>query len=284
MGEQMNSEVSNFLASHSYSDATKATYAYVVEELVQQPFKEWGAGDLLNFVKRKNWGDSMQYVALNACKSFIKWSLSPSHPSLSAKVKRTKPKPQRALNQTQLIELLALFDTYTPIGARNQCLVAIAADTGFRVSELASILLANVDVEHRTILVKIKGGQWAYGVYSPETAAILDRWLSYRKPADGVNSLFISLKENKHQGKPFTKSGIQTLFKRSSTQLGFKISPHDLRRGFATMSTNNGAPSRIIQVAGRWSNIEMVERYTRTIEADAIQPYLPMHHTVKNKG
>lgn len=279
----MNTEVQNFLASHPYSDATKATYAYILEELVTQPFREWGAGDLLNFVKRKNWGDSMQYVALNACKSFIRWAHGSIHPALSAKIKRSKPKPQRALNQKQLIELLALFDTYTPIGARNQCLIAIAADTGFRVSELASILLANVDIEHRTILVKIKGGQWAYGVYSPETAAILDRWLSYRQPADGVNSLFISLKENKRYGKPFSKTGIQSLFKRCSSKLGFKISPHDARRGFATMSTNNGAPSRIIQVAGRWSNIEMVERYTRTIEANAIQPYLPMHHAAKQE-
>ena len=277
----MNTEVSNFLASHAYSDATKATYAYVLEELITQPFEKWGAGDLLNFVKRKNWGDSMQYVALNACKSFIRWVQGATHPTLSAKVKRSKPKPQRALNQEQLIKLLALFDPFCPIGARNLCLVAIAADTGFRVSELEGILLANVDLEHRVIWTKIKGGQWAYGVYSPETAAFLDRWLSYRKPADGVNALFISLKENKHYGKPFTKTGIQSLFKRCSVKLGFKISPHDARRGFATMATNNGAPSRIIQVAGRWSNIEMVERYTRTIEAKAIQPYLPMHNAIK---
>lgn len=280
----MNSQIKHFLASHTYSDATKATYAYVIEDLIEHPFNEWGAGDLLDFIQRKNWGNSMQYVALNACKSFIKWSHGSIHPTLSAKLKRTKPKPQRALNQKQLIELLALFDTYTAIGARNQCLIAVAVDTGLRVSELASILLANIDIEHRTILVKVKGDQWQYAVYSPETAAILDRWLFYRQPADGVNSLFISLAENKRYGRPFTKSGIQSLFKRCAKKLGFKISPHDTRRGFATISTQNGAPSRIIQVAGRWSNIEMVERYTRSIEAEAIQPYLPMHNVSKTEG
>lgn len=280
----MHNRIRDFLASHEYSEATKATYAYILEGLIEHPFNEWGAGDLLEFVQRKNWGDSMQYVALNACKSFIKWSHGSTHAALSAKIKRSRPKPQRALNQNQLIEILALFDTYTAQGARNQCIIAIAADTGLRVSELASIQLANVDREHGTILVKIKGGQWQYAIYSPETAAILERWLSYRKPADGVNSLFISLKENKRYGRPFTKSGIQSLFKRCSKKLGFKISPHDARRGFATMSTNNGAPSRVIQVAGRWSNIEMVERYTRTIEAEAIQPYLPMHNVSKREG
>jgi len=280
----MNIDLSNFFASHKYSDATKVTYTYVLEELITKPFNKWEAGELLSFIKRENWGDSMQYVALNACKSFIKWSHGATHPALSTKVKRGKPKPQRALTEGQLIKLLALFDTYTTQGARDQCIMAIAADTGLRVSELASILLANVDLEHRTILAKIKGGQWNYGIYSPETAAILDRWLSYRKPADGVNSLFISLKENKRYGKPFTKSGIQSLFKRCAKKLDFKISPHDMRRGFATISTRNGAPSRVVQEAGRWSSIEMVERYTRTIEAEAIQPYLPMHNTVKYRG
>lgn len=280
----MNIDLSNFLASHTYSDATKDTYSYVLNELVTLPFHQWGASELLNFVKRKNWGDSMQYVALNACKSFIKWSLGAAHPALSARVKRGKPKPQRALTEDQLIKVLALFDTYTAPGARDQCIIAIATDTGLRVSELANILLANVDLEHRTILAKIKGGQWMYGIYSPETAAILDRWLSYRKPADGINSLFISLKENKCYGKPLTKSGIQSLFKRCAKKLDFKISPHDCRRGFATISTRNGAPSRVVQEAGRWSNIEMVERYTRTIEAEAIQPYLPMHNTLKHRG
>ena len=277
----MHSQIKNFLASHTYSDATKATYAYVIKELIDQPFHEWGAGDLLDFISRKNWGNSMQYVALNACKSFIKWSLGQSHPALNARLKRTKPKPQRALTYDQMLNLLASFNTYTPIGARDQCLLAIAIDTGLRVSELSRIQLANVDLEHRTILVVVKGGQWQYALYSPETAAILDRWLAYRKPADGVNSLFISLMQNKFHGQALSKAGIQTLFKRWGIAQGFKLSPHDARRGFAVISSENGAPSRIVQKAGRWSNIEMVERYTQTIEGKAIQPYLPMH---KSRG
>jgi len=280
----MNLDVSNFLASRTYSPATKSTYAYVLEQMLSHPFKDWGASDLLNFVHRESWGNSMQYVALNACKAFIKWSLGHSHPALSARLKRVQPKPQRSLNSVQVLDLLASFDTYTPIGARDQCLVAVAIDTGLRVSELARIQLANVDIEHRTILVITKGGQWQYAVYSPETAAILDRWLSYRKPADGCNSLFISLQKNKRRGKPLTKCGIQTLFKRWGQSLGFKLSPHDARRGFATISTTNGAPSRIVQAAGRWSDISMVERYTRSIEAQAIQPYLPMHKSETPKS
>jgi integrase len=279
----MQSQVNDFLSSHAYSAATKSTYAYVVTQLLNNPIQEWGAGDLLQFVEKKSWGKSMRYVALCACKSFIRWKYDAEHPALSAKIKRPKPKPQRTLKIDQLIQLLALFDTYTPIGARDQCLIALAADTGLRVAELASIKIANIDTTERTIIAEIKGGQWSYAVYSPETGAILDRWLSYRKPAEKVNHLFITCRKGKKAGTPLSITGIKTMFKRWSKKLDFKISPHDIRRGFAVISTMHGAPSRIIQVAGRWSNIDMVERYTRAIEAQAIQPYLPMHNIPVNR-
>lgn len=277
----MNSQISNFLASHPYSDATKSTYAYILDDLVKQNIEKWGAGDLLNFVKRENWGNSMRYVALCACRSFIIAQHGSNHPALSARLKRCKSKPQRSLQFNQVLDLLAMFDTYTPIGARDQCLAAIALDTGLRVSELASIETQNINLVKRTILVKIKGGQWAYAVYSPECAVILERWLSYRIPLEGINALFLSLAKNARHGKPLTVNGIKTCFKKWGRSLGIKLSPHDARRTFATVSTIMGAPSRIVQVAGRWSDIAMVERYTRNIEADAIQPYLPVHHALK---
>jgi hypothetical protein len=32
----------------------------------------------------------------------------------------------------------------------------------------------------------------------------------------------------------------------------------------------------LVQVAGRWSSIEMVERYTRVLDAKDIDPWLPI--------
>jgi integrase len=279
----MDRRISNFLASNLYAKNTKDTYAHILNELVEHEFPKWEAGELFGFIERENWGDSKRYVALNACKSFIRFLYGKDHPALSAKIKRVKSKPQRALTYDQLLILLALFDTYTADGARNQCIVALAIDTAFRVQELSSIKLADVDRQNRTILVITKGGNWRYGVYSEETGAILERWLSYRKPADGTNGLFTNLKEDYRYGRPISKAGIQTLFKRWSAKIGFKVSPHDLRRGMATLTTINNAPTRIVQVAGRWSDIAMVEHYTRTIEAQAIQQYLPMHNLPKKK-
>ncbi len=37
-----------------------------------------------------------------------------------------------------------------------------------------------------------------------------------------------------------------------------------------------GAPSRVVQVAGGWSNIQLVEVYTRSLQLAEIEEYLPM--------
>lgn len=277
----MQNEVENFLASHAYSDATHAAYKRVLIELAQMDTAAWSTSRLLQFVKRDTWGNSWQCTALYACRKFLRWKHGNQHPALTAKIKRIKPKPQRSMNYDQVLQLLASFDTYTSIGARDQALLAIAIDTGFRVAELARIQLRDIDRAGRTIQCIVKGGQWGYGIYSPETAAIVERWLAYRTPRDGVNNLFISLKKGAHYGSALSVDGIKTIFKRWGKKCGFPLSPHDARRTFARLSTRNGAPTRLLQIAGRWHDIKQVERYTQGIEAAAITPYLPMHNTPK---
>jgi integrase len=65
------------------------------------------------------------------------------------------------------------------------------------------------------------------------------------------------------------------IVRRWGEKLGFRLSPHDLRRTFTTLSLKNGAPSRLVQVAGRWSSIEMVERYSQAITPGEYDDYFP---------
>lgn len=277
----MNNEVANFLASREYSDATKTIYTRVLDELAPLDLSHWGASDLLSFVQRDSWGNAWSCAALYACRSFIRWKYGSLHPALTAKLKRTKAKAQRSMSKDQVLTLLASFDTYTAIGARDQAILATALDTGFRVSELARLQLADVDLERGTLQTIIKGGQWGCGFISPETAAILDRWLAYRHDITKCGGLFITLDKNKRKGSQMKAQGIQTLFKRWGEKAGFKLSAHDARRSFATLSTENGAPSRLLQVAGRWSDIKMVERYTANANGQTVKPYLPMSNLSK---
>ena len=275
----MNTEVEEFLASHPYADSTKKKYRHLLPHLLAVPdLEKLSAANILLLIDKPEWGNPQQAFTLYSYQKFLRWKFGYLHPALNAKFKRIKPKPRRSLNSDKALQLLASFDTYTPIGARDLALAAYGLDTGFRREELCNSLLVDIDFGTNTSIALCKGGQWKYGAFSPETAHLIQSWLQVRKPADGVNNLFVNIRS----GHALTGEGMGCIFKAWSKKIGFKISPHDLRSSFATLSTIYGAPSRTVQLAGRWSSIEMVEHYTGNLQLEAIRQHLPMHNLGQN--
>jgi len=275
----MNIEIENFLASFPFAETTKKKYRRVLDDLIRlDALDALSPAALLAFIQKPNWGNSQQSIALYACHKYLRFTFGSLHPALSARLKRIIPKPRRSLTKEKALQLLASFNPYTPIGARGLALVAFGLDTGFRSSELCSITLDNINFETNTVIALCKGGQFKYATFSPETSVLLQAWLAVRRARTGVNNLFVSIVA----GKTLTRDGLGCIFKHWSKTLGFKISPHDLRSSFATLATFYGAPSRTVQIGGRWSSIEMVEHYTGNLQLEAIRQYLPMHHIMKD--
>lgn len=274
----MNRVVENYLSSFKFAKSTKDSYRRILNELITIPnLDQLDAAGLIDFINKPGWGNSQQNVAIFCAQKFLRWKYGSLHPALAATIPRIKPKPRRSLNPDQTLEVLASFNPYKAIGAREIALIAFGLDTGFRRAEIASMQLADVDFYTNTATTLCKGGQYKYGAFTEETAQLLRNWLQVRKPADGTGNLFTSMKT----GKGLTSNGVGTIFKRLSKSIGFQISAHDLRSSFATQSTANGAPSRLVQKAGRWSSIEMVEHYTGRLQLDPIKPYLPMANLKK---
>ena len=277
----MNNEVEEFLASHLYADSTKIKYRANLPRLLDVPdLEHLSAAGILLLINRPSWGNTQQAFTLYSYQKFLRWKFGAQHPALNAKFKRIKPKPRRSLNPNKALQLLASFDTYQPIGARDLALAAFGLDTGFRREELCNTLIPDIDFSTNTAIALCKGGQWKYAAFSPETAHLIQNWLMVRRPAQGVQNLFVSVRG----GHALTGNGMGCIFKAWSKVVGFKISPHDLRSSFATLSTIYGAPSRTVQLAGRWSSIEMVEHYTGNLQLEAIRNHLPMHNLPQNSG
>lgn len=268
-----NREIENFLASFKFAHSTKDSYRRILNQLIVIPdLDQLDAAGLINFITRPGWGNSQQNVAIFCSQKFLRWQYGSHHPALTATIPHIKPKPRRSLNPDQALNLLASFDPSTAIGARDLAILAFGLDTGFRRAELCTIQLADLDFYSNTARALCKGGQWGYGAFSPQTAAIIQSWLSFRTPADGVGNLFINIKSH----RALTGSGMACIFKSWSRVIGFKVSPHDLRSSFATLSTIFGMSARAGQLAGRWSSIEMFEHYTGNLQLDAARPFLPM--------
>ncbi len=274
----MNREVENFLSSFSYAESTKESYRRVLEMLIVIPdLDQMDAAGLIGFLDKPGWGNSQQNVAIFCAQKFLRWRHGGDHPALAAKMPRIKPLPRRVFTPDQALKVLASFNTYTAGGARDLAIIAFGLDTGFRRAELCSMQLSHVDFHSLTAKALCKGNRWGYGAFSAETAAILQKWLSYRKACVGVTNLFISLKS----GKALTPNGMECIFKRLSKALGFPISPHDLRSSYATLSAIFGASSRAGQIGGRWKTQQEYEHYTATLQLDIIRPHLPVKNLLK---
>jgi len=225
-----------------------------------------------SWLYRDSWGDSSRYVALKAVQGWLRWA-GIEHAILALRVKRHEGPPQRSLNRAQLIRLLESFNTMSRKGIRDLAMCALMVDSGLRASEVCRLEVGRMDLSECRLTVRIKGKRWAEGVYSESTARYLSNWLSARVARPGVDSVFVAV----YLGTQMTRQGLHTTIKRWGIVAGIGIlSPHDLRRTFAVLSTRAGAPGRVLQAAGRWSSLAMVERYTQAIDAEDMRPYFPV--------
>lgn len=260
----------DFFAENDCAASTRVTYTHALERFaaaIADP-STCTPTQILKFFSLTKWGSSLRYTASMAIKKYLRWKYGAHHPALKLKVKKQKSKPGRVLTLEQVYQLLDSFDLSTNKGKRDYAITCLALDTGLRVNELATLKFADVNLATRKLKVQIKGGEWGDGIFSTDTRAAIADWCNYRRMGD--DHLF-----------QVSRDGLRVIVRRWGEKLGWRISPHDLRRTFATLATRCGAPSRLVQKAGRWSGIEMVELYTSSIEASDFDPFFFVHRTLK---
>jgi site-specific recombinase XerD len=271
----------NWLALEA-AHTTIEAYAYEMGRLMQfHPGRDpigFDLNDLTAYLAKRiedGLGPAAVYRATNALRSFYKFHYGSESPARKLPLKKPKWHKQRSLSLEQVSDLLVSIDTSTPIGKRNLALVSFMIDTGFRASEICRLNDVQVDLKTRLAWVKIKGGQDGFGAFSEETAAYCATWRAVRSEMTRCEAFFVGF-ELHRPGNRLTREGLTDIIRSIGKGAGLRLSPHDLRRTFATLSILMGAPSRLVQIAGRWSDLKLVERYTQTITAKAIDPYSPI--------
>lgn len=267
-----------------WSETTRRTYRWYLEDLFRWLDGRDATDRLLVrwLDARMAWSSSTQYTAVVACRAFFRWRCgredSPAEKLILPKRVR---KPQRTLDELRLMRILGALDTSTSKGVRDTSIVLLLLDTGLRASEICRLRLEHLDLAERRFSVRVKGGRWADGVFSPYTASCLVEWLLIRREIARVDApeVFVGI-GGKTRGRKLTSYGLKAIFRTLGRRVGFHFSPHDFRRTFATMALKGGAPSRLVQVAGRWSSLEQVERYSAAITADDFTPYSPVHRVL----
>lgn len=264
------------------SDATLEQYGYhlgkmavwlgeagvvFVAEVQRADLRLWGAG------LRDSWSPATIKGSVCAARSFFRWCveehLLSDNPALALKVPRVPRRAQRVLSAVEISQLLSECNGSVR-GQRDAALVALLLDTGLRNSEMCRLEVADLDIESRCLVVRIKGGDEAWGYFGSGCCGRLRAWLDVRPARPGVGTVFVSVGGNT-PGQPLTPRGLRLALKRLGQRAGVEgVCPHAFRRSFATLMLLNGAPSRVVQLAGRWSDLRMVELYSQSLDASAV--------------
>ena len=147
------------------------------------------------------------------------------------------------------VQIKVLLENASTI--RDKAIISTLAESGLRLSELASIEIDYINYDTRTIRVFGKGRKEAYAPFGEVSERYLKMWLSEYHPNSG-NIWGI------------TKSGIVLMLRRLEAKTGITCNPHTFRRTFAVLLRKAGIDTMTIKELGRWESLEMVQRYTRS--------------------
>lgn len=203
------------------------------------------------------------------------------------------------LSEDEMAKMLEAPDDEQPLGRRDHAILELFYASGLRVSELAGLDLADVNLSGRMVRVLGKGGKERLVPFNGATETAIRAWLKDREPvvrassmdprvvgsrgrdAQGVSRgarvrrepLFVN-----YRGGRLTVRSIDRLVRKyAAVTERDGVSPHALRHSFATHLLERGADLRAIQELLGHSRLSTTQRYTHVNAAQLLQVYRKTH-------
>ena len=180
-------------------------------------------------------------------------------------------KPPRVPNQIiqpfsleDIKRMLVVLSEDNLRGYRNRALILAFLDTGLRLSELAGIMLSDVDFDRGIIKVMGKGAKGRVVRVGKESQKAILKYLLQRN--DSLPQLWITLDR-----KPMAARGIQSLIKRLGKRAGItdaRCSPHTFRHTFSINCLRNGIGEFNLQCLLGHTTLQMTRKYVQTLGAN----------------
>jgi len=168
-------------------------------------------------------------------------------------------------------EFRALLATATTTNAplRDFMLCALLGLNGLRINEVRTARVERLEMTGgiQTLWVTRKGGKKTRVPLDPRIAAVLDEYLAWLgNPKRGWLMVSITREgQPKMPLRPVEKVSVGRRLKKLAAEAGINtdISPHSLRRSFATLALGKGWPLHYVQAAMGHSNPTTTMRYNK---------------------
>lgn len=197
-----------------------------------------------------------------AVKTFLRFCHAEGYTDQAIKfsMPRIEKKRMAALTEAQLKKLLA--HCYS---VRDLALVLFMVDTGVRRAELCALKWGDANLENGTVRIARGKGKKArsviVGIKTRRALLKYRRTISHRDN----DALFQTV-----SGTGIKPHGLRSLLLRVGKRAGIDLSPHMLRRTFATLSLRAGMNPLHLQGLLGHSSLEMTRRYVLMLDDDLL--------------
>ncbi len=168
---------------------------------------------------------------------------------------------------------------------RDRAIMELFYSSGLRVSELAGLMLQQVDLDNGYLRVFGKGSKERVVPIGTQAAAALTDYLAsgrphFVKPRTG-SQLFLS-----ERGGALSRQMLWVLVKKYAKRAGITkpVKPHQLRHSFATHLLGGGADLRAIQEMLGHANIATTQIYTAVEEKRLLDQHGKLHPRNRDPG
>lgn len=185
---------------------------------------------------------------------------------------KSKERNVRAAEEVEIIEILQACTN-----TRDQLLLLMIAETGFRIGEILGVdYTRDIDYQRKTVRVyfrddneneaRAKNAEHRRARISNETFEFLLSYLNeYRKLLQRGTFLFINI-EGDRAGKPMMVGSVYDMLKRMEKKTGHKITPHMLRRYFAQSRRQENWNLEMISMALGHKHLDTTIKYLGNLD------------------
>ena len=166
--------------------------------------------------------------------------------------------------------------------SRDRAIFILMLRAGLRVSEVAGLTFADMDLRAGRILVREGKGRKDRVVYtSQDFLRCLAQYLCAR-PLSKERHVFL-VNKGSYRGKPISVRGIQKRMEHYARKAGLKVTSHQLRHTMATNLLNAGANLSTLQELLGHASVTTTQRYCKVSNLRVQQDYYKTMEKVMEK-
>lgn len=169
---------------------------------------------------------------------------------------KIEPSKKDYIDQETIIKLINSPNADNLIGLRDKTILYLLYSTGMRVSELVSLRMNMISFYENKIRIIGKGDKERIVLFDEGTALLLKKYISEVKPK---NFIFFNSKTQ----RPLTIYTVEYMVRKYARQqdIDCTITPHSLRRCFASHLCEGGVGMEQIQQLLGHSSVSTTEKY-----------------------